>query len=47
MKLEVKQEEAVEVITGLAASDAVEPFKHQVRHKLFCFVKDAVGVGKK
>ncbi|KAK4319020.1 hypothetical protein Pmani_009999 [Petrolisthes manimaculis] len=29
VKLEVKQEEAVEVITGLAASDAVEPFRHQ------------------
>ncbi|KAG0725747.1 hypothetical protein GWK47_037994 [Chionoecetes opilio] len=29
VKLEVKQEEAVEVITGLAASDNVEAFKHQ------------------
>ncbi|KAG7162750.1 Zinc finger protein 778-like [Homarus americanus] len=30
VKLEVKQEEPVEVITGLAASDTVETLKHQV-----------------
>lgn len=30
VKLEVKQEESVEVITGLAASESVETLKHQV-----------------
>lgn len=30
VKLEVKQEESVEVITGLAASESVESLKHQV-----------------
>lgn len=29
VKLEVKQEDAVEVITGLAASESVESLKHQ------------------
>lgn len=29
VKLEVKQEESVEVITGLAASESVESLKHQ------------------
>ena len=41
VKLEVKQEESVEVITGLAASDNVESLRHQAsdgRKSLFSII---------